>query len=88
MGITRRLIATYNEAEDLINVGAYVEGSNPEIDTSIEKMPDINRYLVQGIEERYDMEESFKKLEAISGVSIPGEELTDEAISVQARETA
>ncbi len=87
-GIVKKLLATYAEAEDLINVGAYVEGSNEEIDASIAKLPEINRYLVQGIEERSTMEESLVRLGEISELQIPEEELSDEAISVQARETA
>ena len=34
---TRKVIAIYREAEDLIIIGAYVKGSNPEIDDSIIK---------------------------------------------------
>lgn len=48
----RRVLATYREAEDLINIGAYVEGSNPEIDEAIRLMPRIRRFLRQGLEER------------------------------------
>ena len=42
----RELLATYREAEDLINIGAYVKGSNPKIDLSIKKHPDLVRYLI------------------------------------------
>ena len=88
VGLIRKLLATYSEAEDLINVGAYVEGTNPDIDAAIEKMPEINQFLIQGIEERSSMEETFRELGRISGETIPEEELGDEAISLQARETA
>ncbi len=49
----RRNLAIYGDAEDLINVGAYVKGSNPAIDRSIELNPSINGFLTQGIFERY-----------------------------------
>jgi len=80
----KRLMATYRDAEDLINVGAYVQGSNPEIDLAVEKMADINEYLIQGITEKADINDSLKRLMEISGVDIPAEELVDEAVSVQA----
>jgi flagellum-specific ATP synthase len=47
----RRLLATYRDAEDLINIGAYVPGSNAEIDRSVRLMPQINHFLRQGMRE-------------------------------------
>jgi flagellum-specific ATP synthase len=87
-GKLRRLLATHREAEDLINVGAYVEGSNPEIDEAISKMPEINEFLIQAIEEKYPMEESYTRMGDIVGVPIPEEELGSEAVSLQARATS
>jgi flagellum-specific ATP synthase len=84
-GTLRRMLATYREAEDLINVGAYVEGSNPEIDQAIAKMPQISEFLVQAIEEQHPLAESYVRLGEISGVTIPEEELGSEAVSLQAR---
>jgi flagellum-specific ATP synthase len=84
-GFIRRMLATYREAEDLINVGAYVEGSNPEIDQAIAKMPEINEFLVQAIEEKHPMAESYIRMGEIAGVEIPEEELSVEAVSLQAR---
>ncbi len=43
----RELLATYRGAEDLINIGAYVEGSNPTIDRARRKIEAINRFLRQ-----------------------------------------
>lgn len=57
-GYVRRLLAVYGESEDLINVGAYAQGSNPEIDEAIEKMPDINAFLRQAIDEKSDLTET------------------------------
>jgi len=48
-GELRRVLATYREAEDLINIGAYVDGSNQEIDRSIRLIPGVKRFLQQGI---------------------------------------
>ncbi|MHC1782831.1 MAG: FliI/YscN family ATPase [Anaerolineaceae bacterium] len=46
----RRLLATYEKARDLINIGAYVSGSDPEIDEAIAFMPQLNSFLLQGPE--------------------------------------
>jgi flagellum-specific ATP synthase len=47
----RSVLATYREAEDLINIGAYVQGSNPAIDRAVRLVPKINQYLKQGLYE-------------------------------------
>jgi len=80
----RRMLATYREAEDLINVGAYVEGSNAEIDEAIAKMPEINEFLVQAVDEKHPLEETYRRLGEIVGITIPEEELGSEAFSLQA----
>jgi flagellum-specific ATP synthase len=43
----RELLAAHKKAEDLINIGAYVKGSNPQIDRAMEKIEAINGYLRQ-----------------------------------------
>lgn len=62
---TRELLATYHEAEDLINIGAYVKGSNPKIDEAIKKNPNLESFLIQDMEEadfRKDLWQSLKKI--------------------------
>jgi len=86
-GVIRRLEAVYKEAEDLINVGAYAKGSNPDIDEAIEKIEEINQFLRQGITEKITLAETYNRMSKVSGVNIPEGELADEAISVQAKET-
>jgi flagellum-specific ATP synthase len=83
-GRLRRLLAVYREAEDLINVGAYVEGTNPEIDEAIGRMPEINAFLVQAIEEGFGMRDIFRRMGEIVDVEIPEEELAGEALSLPA----
>jgi len=64
----RRLVqtlATYKEAEDLINIGAYVKGSNKMIDYAIGKIDQINQFLQQQVEERVSLIESEATLERI-----------------------
>ena len=48
----RSLQATFQEAEDLINIGAYARGSNSEIDRAIDKNQAIRAFLRQGVMER------------------------------------
>ena len=58
----RDILATYKEAEDLINIGAYEEGSNKEIDLAIKYIGNVNSYLKQGVNEVSQFEVSKSKL--------------------------
>ena len=51
-GKLRELLAAYKKAEDLINIGAYAKGSNPQIDRALEKIEGINGFLRQASNER------------------------------------
>jgi len=64
-----RLLATYKEAEDLINIGAYVKGSNPEIDQAIQKIGRINRLLQQAVQERSDFQQILQEMKNIVQMS-------------------
>jgi len=59
----KAVMATYRKSEDLINIGAYVAGSNPKIDYAIEINDRANGYLMQGIEDCVTYDESVKQLE-------------------------
>ena len=63
----RRTLATYREAEDLINIGAYVQGSNPEIDYAITKKPLIKEFIQQGMNEQTSLNECEERLHQIFG---------------------
>lgn len=63
------ILATYKKAEDLINIGAYVHGSNPEIDYAIAMIDRINRFLTQDINEKIDFHKSKAELRALFDVS-------------------
>jgi flagellum-specific ATP synthase len=76
--ILRRMLAVYNEAEDLINVGAYVRGTNPEIDKAITHMPVIRDFLIQPIEEKAPLQETRKKLLELAGLIEKEETETEE----------
>ena len=61
----KKVLAMHRKNEDLINIGAYTAGSNPDIDEAIEKNPAINQYLMQGVNERATLAESRQGLESI-----------------------
>ncbi len=56
------LLATYNNAEDMINIGAYAKGSNREIDLAIDFYRPINEFLRQGVDEPENITDSFTKM--------------------------
>lgn len=61
----RALMATFRDAEDLINIGAYVTGTNPEIDRAVRLVPKINDYLRQGLFETADLDGIEQRLQLI-----------------------
>jgi flagellum-specific ATP synthase len=64
-GQLRDSLATYREAEDLINIGAYVAGSNPRIDYAIEHIININQFLKQSVEDNESFDLAVSKLEEL-----------------------
>jgi flagellum-specific ATP synthase len=56
------MLATYREAEDLINIGAYVKGSNPRIDEAIRRITPIRSFLRQKSEEKAEFDHSVQSL--------------------------
>ncbi|MCC6445226.1 MAG: flagellar protein export ATPase FliI [Armatimonadetes bacterium] len=65
VGRLRSVLAAYNEAEDLINIGAYVAGSNPRIDYARERIEAVRAFLCQDVEERSRYEETVGCLEGL-----------------------
>lgn len=61
----KELIASYSEAEDLINIGAYAKGSNPAVDEAIQYMPQIKDFLRQPFDQKVGFEESVKAMASI-----------------------
>ncbi len=64
-GKLKNVLATYSEAEDLINIGAYKSGANPSIDYAIEKINKVNEYLCQTTDSKYTFEEELDLLREI-----------------------
>ncbi len=61
-GKTRNVLATYAEAEDLINIGAYSNGSNPQIDFAISKIDAVNDFLKQNFDESTSLKQTKEEL--------------------------
>jgi flagellum-specific ATP synthase len=62
----RRLLAVYEEAEDIINAGVYRRGSNAAIDEAVAKRPAIEAFLAQGLDERGTLADTLGRLAAIA----------------------
>jgi len=61
----RMLISAYNRAEDLIRIGAYQKGTDPVLDQAIAALPEINRFLKQGLDDRTSLPETVQQLFAL-----------------------
>jgi len=64
-GRLRELLATFQAAEDLINIGAYVPNSNPKIDLAIQHIDAINGFLQQDRLTACDLQEAISSLELV-----------------------
>ena len=61
-GAIRNLLAVYTKNEDLINIGAYVAGSDPVCDKAISLMDSINEFLKQSTKDKIGYEDCLNKL--------------------------
>ncbi len=61
-GKLKNVLATYNDAEDLINIGAYRSGANKNIDYAVSKIEMVNSFLMQETDEKYTFEEIRSQL--------------------------
>jgi flagellum-specific ATP synthase len=62
----RELLAIYEDAEDLVNIGAYKTGSNPNIDWALEHLDDVMSFLRQPVEGSFSFEETVKLLSSLA----------------------
>jgi len=77
VAIVRRLMADYSGAELLIDVSAYKIGTNPMIDEAIAKRDDLEKFLIQAVEEKSPLSKTLKALGEITGVEIPSSEMEE-----------
>lgn len=61
----KQLYARFEQARDLVSVGAYVPGSDPETDLAIERNPSMREFLQQGLNEKANSDQSFTQLQAV-----------------------
>ncbi|MBF0552895.1 MAG: hypothetical protein HQK60_20460, partial [Deltaproteobacteria bacterium] len=61
------ILATYRRSEDLINIGAYVKGSNPAIDHAISMIDRINSFLIQAVNEKVTFDQCVNDLRTLVG---------------------
>jgi len=61
-GELRTILATYRDAEDLVNIGAYADGSNPEIDRALRLMPSLQAFLRQGMFEQSPFDQIMARM--------------------------
>lgn len=64
-GKIRKIMSVYEENQDLISIGAYKTGTNPELDYAISRLESINEFLKQDINERFSMEETISIMRKI-----------------------
>ncbi len=64
-GMIRDHLAAFAEAQDLINIGAYVQGSNPKIDKAMAVIDDIRAFLKQRVNEKIAVDQVWPLLERI-----------------------
>lgn len=62
----RSIMATYREAEDLINIGAYAHGSNPNIDKAVQVIENVKQFLQQDVYETTTLDKAVHELMALS----------------------
>jgi flagellum-specific ATP synthase len=61
----RRVLATYQQNEDLLSVGAYVAGNNPALDRAVNLYEPLMVFLRQGMQDNLPFEETLAQLQAI-----------------------
>ena len=64
-GRLKSVMATYAEAEDLINIGAYKAGSNPNIDYAVSRIGAVNEFLMQDVSDKFTFEQTVSMLKEI-----------------------
>ncbi len=63
----QRVLATWQEIEDLVNIGAYAAGTNPEFDLAVQARPMIDTFLQQAIEQRVEFDQARSQLLELNG---------------------
>ncbi len=67
----RKLLGVYLDNEDLISIGAYRQGSNPEIDQAIKMKPQIDQFLQQDIGDKAELAETVQRIKILMNIKEP-----------------
>ena len=62
----REILAVYRDVEDLINIGAYVQGNNPRVDRAVEHIDAVQGFLRQGMEQQCPWEDTLEHLHRLA----------------------
>jgi flagellum-specific ATP synthase len=60
-------MAVYADAEDMVNLGAYVRGSNPQLDMAIAVHPEVDKFLIQAVDDKSEFKATVDKVAALAG---------------------
>jgi flagellum-specific ATP synthase len=60
-------MAVFADAEDMVNLGAYVRGTNPQLDQAIALHPEVDKFLIQGVDEKSGIKETLDRVNALAG---------------------
>jgi flagellum-specific ATP synthase len=63
--LVRRLLSAYARSEDLVRIGAYKAGSDPELDQALAARPVLRDFLVQQSDERVSFADTVSRLQAL-----------------------
>ena len=66
-GTIRKIMSLYQENQDLISIGAYKTGTNPDLDLAIKKMDSVNKFLQQTVDEKSTLEGAIEQMKEIAG---------------------
>ena len=65
-GVIRKILSLYQENQDLISIGAYKTGTNPDLDMAIKKMDAVNKFLQQSVDEKSTLEGAIQQMMEIA----------------------
>lgn len=84
MGYMRKVMATWEENEDMVTIGAYVKGSSASVDEAIAKRDTIEGFLTQETTDPAPIRDTLKRLGDIAGIPIPPDELAEADVGMAA----
>ena len=75
----KQLLAAYHKNKDLVNIGAYVRGSDPEIDMALEYFPKLQQFIQQNLDQSFAYDDSLQQLQLLIQAAMSNRSFTAEA---------